>query len=316
MPAESTQEAHAALLRHLTANPPKTKDEAEVAKITAEAIASLVASDGAREEMLDAKSKDSIKRKRLEYWMNRMGITVSLVGIAGTIGFGIDTLRTNADLKVKEAQLVDIEKRELEAKRAIEVADRYQKAIEIESKQANTATETAVKAAAEAGEKKKDAETAATTANRKRAEADEKVATAVEATKIAEQNLQELEIRIKERLALTEKSKDDESRLRDALAGLPENVKVAIRNRTEDTNPIIAAIGVKEAPVAETLVSDAEVSRLMPRVMDLFSPELSPITSKCTTCDHFKVHHFGWVFSDGGVGVWQGANGFCGKLLM
>jgi hypothetical protein len=24
--------------------------------------------------------------------------------------------------------------------------------------------------------------------------------------------------------------------------------------------------------------------------------KLSPITSKCTTCDHFKVHHFGWVF--------------------
>ena len=26
---------------------------------------------------------------------------------------------------------------------------------------------------------------------------------------------------------------------------------------------------------------------------------LSPVTSKCTTCDHFKVHHLGWVFSDG-----------------
>ena len=24
--------------------------------------------------------------------------------------------------------------------------------------------------------------------------------------------------------------------------------------------------------------------------------KLSPITSKCTTCDHFKVHHFGRVF--------------------
>jgi malate dehydrogenase len=24
--------------------------------------------------------------------------------------------------------------------------------------------------------------------------------------------------------------------------------------------------------------------------------EVSPITSKCTTCDHFKVHHFGRVF--------------------
>jgi hypothetical protein len=26
---------------------------------------------------------------------------------------------------------------------------------------------------------------------------------------------------------------------------------------------------------------------------------VSPVTSKCTTCGHFKVHHFGWVFSDG-----------------
>ena len=26
---------------------------------------------------------------------------------------------------------------------------------------------------------------------------------------------------------------------------------------------------------------------------------LSRITSKCTTCNHFKVHHFGWVFSAG-----------------
>ena len=26
---------------------------------------------------------------------------------------------------------------------------------------------------------------------------------------------------------------------------------------------------------------------------------VSPITSKCTTCNHFKVHHFGWVFSAG-----------------
>jgi hypothetical protein len=29
---------------------------------------------------------------------------------------------------------------------------------------------------------------------------------------------------------------------------------------------------------------------------------VSPITSKCTTCDHFKVHHFGWGFlMEGGV---------------
>jgi hypothetical protein len=26
---------------------------------------------------------------------------------------------------------------------------------------------------------------------------------------------------------------------------------------------------------------------------------LSPITSKCTTSNHFKVHHFGWVFFAG-----------------
>jgi hypothetical protein len=26
---------------------------------------------------------------------------------------------------------------------------------------------------------------------------------------------------------------------------------------------------------------------------------VSRITSKCTTCNHFKVHHFGWVFSAG-----------------
>jgi hypothetical protein len=33
---------------------------------------------------------------------------------------------------------------------------------------------------------------------------------------------------------------------------------------------------------------------------------LSRITSKCTTCNHFKVHHFGWVFSAGLRGGWQG----------
>ena len=31
----------------------------------------------------------------------------------------------------------------------------------------------------------------------------------------------------------------------------------------------------------------------------LGTPQVSPVTSKCTTCDHFKVHHLGWVFSDG-----------------
>jgi hypothetical protein len=29
---------------------------------------------------------------------------------------------------------------------------------------------------------------------------------------------------------------------------------------------------------------------------ELANRMLSPITSKCTTCDHFKVHHFGRVF--------------------
>ena len=33
---------------------------------------------------------------------------------------------------------------------------------------------------------------------------------------------------------------------------------------------------------------------------------VSRITSKCTTCNHFKVHHFGWVFSAGLRGGWQG----------
>jgi UDP-galactopyranose mutase len=35
---------------------------------------------------------------------------------------------------------------------------------------------------------------------------------------------------------------------------------------------------------------------------------LSPITSKCTTCDHFKVHHFGWGVCGGWRGGWQGGN--------
>ena len=26
---------------------------------------------------------------------------------------------------------------------------------------------------------------------------------------------------------------------------------------------------------------------------------MSPVTSKCTTCGHFKVHHFGWAFCEG-----------------
>jgi hypothetical protein len=36
-----------------------------------------------------------------------------------------------------------------------------------------------------------------------------------------------------------------------------------------------------------------EAMRGMPRKQKSL---LSPITSKCTTCDHFKVHHFGRVF--------------------
>ena len=57
----------------------------------------------------------------------------------------------------------------------------------------------------------------------------------------------------------------------------------------------------KNTPVAITLAgSDVEGSPLTYSVVS--SPSkgiLSPITSKCTTCDHFKVHHSGRVFSDG-----------------
>ena len=42
---------------------------------------------------------------------------------------------------------------------------------------------------------------------------------------------------------------------------------------------------------------------------------MSPITSKCTTCDHFKVHHFGWVISAGLRRGWQGANAFRGAVF-
>ena len=42
---------------------------------------------------------------------------------------------------------------------------------------------------------------------------------------------------------------------------------------------------------------------------------VSPITSKCTTCDHFKVHHFGWGISGGLRGGWQGANAFRGEVF-
>jgi hypothetical protein len=42
---------------------------------------------------------------------------------------------------------------------------------------------------------------------------------------------------------------------------------------------------------------------------------VSPITSKCTTCDHFKVHHFGWGISGGLRGRWQGANAFRGEVF-
>jgi hypothetical protein len=39
-------------------------------------------------------------------------------------------------------------------------------------------------------------------------------------------------------------------------------------------------------------------STKQPAEHGLHTRAVSPVTSKCTTCDHFKVHHRGWVFSD------------------
>jgi hypothetical protein len=42
---------------------------------------------------------------------------------------------------------------------------------------------------------------------------------------------------------------------------------------------------------------------------------LSLITSKCTTCDHFKVHHSGRGFFGGWRGGWQGGNASQGSFF-
>ena len=44
-------------------------------------------------------------------------------------------------------------------------------------------------------------------------------------------------------------------------------------------------------------------------------PLVSLITSKCTTCDHFKVHHSGWGVFGGWRGGWQGGNASQGSFL-
>jgi hypothetical protein len=50
--------------------------------------------------------------------------------------------------------------------------------------------------------------------------------------------------------------------------------------------------------LAPTIQADLDLDdRDYANIVNIFL--MSRITSKCTTCNHFKVHHFGWVFSAG-----------------
>jgi hypothetical protein len=66
-------------------------------------------------------------------------------------------------------------------------------------------------------------------------------------------------------------------------------ISIATKDRpevVESTLQKIHSFGLGECPLI--ICDDGSEPALNP-------PSLSPITSKCTTCDHFKVHHLGRV---------------------
>ena len=240
-----TKAAHDALAGRLIASPAMSKEEAEAAKTVADALASLVTAEKIRGEVSDSKSNETIRRKRLEHFMNKLGISVSLLGIAGTISFGIDSLRTNIELNAKTAQLSGIDKREQEAKRATEVADQYRKAVELESKQASDQKEKAIL-------EKTAAEGAA-------AEAESRV-------KVAE-----------ERIALLKKQdeaiREANAMRNEALEKLDVETKRKLAQLLGADNPVVVTSGFKLGRNPANADEEAEIVRLTPRVMDLFSPD-------------------------------------------
>jgi hypothetical protein len=94
---------------------------------------------------------------------------------------------------------------------------------------------------------------------------------------------------------------------------------VSERSKAEDRRfieAIVAELAKADNvdPKNFTIMGSSNGSALVSQLL-IESDLLSPITSKCTTCDHFKVHHFGWGISGGLRGGWQGANAFRGEVF-
>ena len=103
----------------------------------------------------------------------------------------------------------------------------------------------------------------------------------------------------------------DHQRERQSYLGVMQEISLAFLNANPDR---VMMVECDVFPLRPGL-TDYLSGREREEQADVMGARLSAITSKCTSCDHFKVHHFGWGFCGGWRCGWQGGNASLGSFL-
>lgn len=144
LPSSNTQ-AHDVLAAKLAAALPQTKEEAEIASITAAAIAGLATANKTRVEMIDNRSTGTRVQRWVQFAVGVVGLSGTLAGVAGTIYYW-EKFRTEEkalgekrlELGKAESQLVGLEEKKETAQKHIASAKELREALDLKVEMTQT----------------------------------------------------------------------------------------------------------------------------------------------------------------------------------
>lgn len=263
------------------------KTGAEVLEIQAKALASLVSTQKTIAQLEENNTPEAKRKKALDYWLGKIGVSISVAGIVASIALLIDTATKRTELAMQTKTIASLKEMKDLAEERVKLSADMLETAEAKKKDADKAKEAAkmeaadaTRKTAEAKEKEDDAKRNADKLSKQAEAVSKQLGESIKhlaSNEAAKAELQAKLEEIKEDIDKGIKEREDlrtgQAKRNEKLVSLPRDVKAKLFVALGADDPVVVASQYQPAAEVAADNPSAEEVRIKKRVADLFSAD-------------------------------------------